>query len=169
MERSNVVSYLAAALLGLSMLSGNAVGQQKPLKEQIVGSWAFVSGPTKRPDGTLQWGSNPKGVAIFTENGRFSELIMRSDRPKFMANNRLQGTPDDNAATAQGTVSSFGTYSVDEAKKTYTLRIEGSSYPNQEGTEITRPFTIIGDELTATNPTPTVGGPPSQLVWRRIK
>ena len=71
--------------------------------------------------------------------------------------------------TAQGTISTYGTYTVDEMKKTYTLRIEGSTYPNLEGTEITRPVTITGDEMTATNPTPTVGGPPSQLVWRRAK
>jgi Lipocalin-like domain len=94
---------------------------------------------------------------------------MRSDRAKFASNNRLQGTPDENKATAQGTISSFGTYTVDEGKKTYTLRIEGSSYPNWEGTEITRPVTITGDELTVTNPTPSVGGPPSQLVFRRVK
>jgi len=46
---------------------------------------------------------------------------MRSDSTKFAANNRLQGTADDNKAAAQGTISTYGTYSVDEAKKTYTL------------------------------------------------
>jgi hypothetical protein len=94
---------------------------------------------------------------------------MRSGRTKSAANNRLQGTADDNKAAAQGTISTYGTYSVDEAKKTYTLRIEGSSYPNWEGTEITRPVTITGDEMTVTNPSPSVGGPPSQLVFRRAK
>jgi hypothetical protein len=67
------------------------------------------------------------------------------------------------------TISSFGTYTVNEANKTYTLRYEGSSYPNLEATESVRPFTIAGDELTVTNPAPTVGGPPSQLVYRRAK
>ena len=61
------------------------------------------------------------------------------------------------------------TYTVDEANKTYSLRYEGSSYPNLEGTVSTRPFTIMGDELRVTNPAPTVGGPPSQLVYRRAK
>ena len=52
------------------------------------------------------------------------------------------------------------TYSVNEANKTYTIRYEGSSYPNLEGTEQTRSFTITGDELRVTNPAPSVGGPP---------
>jgi Lipocalin-like domain len=94
---------------------------------------------------------------------------MRGDRPKFASNNRAQGTPEENKAVAIGTISSFGTYTVDEANKTYVLRYEGSSYPNQEGTASTRPFTIAGDELKVTNPSPTVGGPPSQLVYRRAK
>jgi hypothetical protein len=150
-------------------MSRNAVAQPKTLKEQLVGTWAFVSATTKRPDGSPQWGSNPKGLTIFTADGHFSDHIMRSDRPKFGSNNRLQGTPEDNKATAQGTISSYGTYSVDEANKTYTLRIEGSSYPNWEGTEITRPVTLTGDELTVTNPAPSIGGAPSQLVFRRAK
>ena len=169
MNRRNILSISAITALGLAMVPGSSVAQQKSLKEQLVGTWTPVSITTKRPDGSLQWGSNPKGIAIFTDNGRFSESVMRSDRTKFAANSRLQGTPDDNKATTQGTIVTYGTYSVDEAKKTYTLRIEGSSYPNFEGIEITRPVTITGDEMTATNPSPSSGGPPSQAVWRRAK
>ena len=169
MNRRSILSISSMTVLGLALVSSGTVAQQKSLKDQLVGTWTFNSATTKRPDGSLQWGSNPKGLAIFADNGRFSESIMRSDRTKFAANNRLQGTPDDNKVTAQGTISTYGTYTVDEMKKTYTLRIEGSTYPNLEGTEITRPVTITGDEMTATNPTPTVGGPPSQLVWRRAK
>jgi hypothetical protein len=169
MNRRSILSISAMTALGLALVPSGTVAQQKSLKDQLVGTWTFVSATTKRPDGSPQWGSNPKGLAIIADNGRFSESIMRSDRTKFAANNRLQGTPDDNKVTAQGTISTYGTYTVDEAKKTYTLRIEGSTYPNLEGTEITRPVTITGDEMTATNPSPTVGGPPSQLVWRRAK
>jgi len=42
---------------------------------------------------------------------------MRADLPKFGSGSRLQGTPDENKAIVQGTVSSFGTYTVDEGKK----------------------------------------------------
>ena len=159
----------AITMLGLALIPGSAISQQSSLKEQLVGTWTFVSSTTKNADGSPLWGSNPKGLVIFTDNGRFSSHTMRGDRPKFASNNRAQGTPEENKAVAIGTISSFGTYTVDEANKTYVLRYEGSSYPNQEGTASTRPFTIAGDELKVTNPSPTVGGPPSQLVYRRAK
>jgi Lipocalin-like domain len=146
-----------------------AFAQQKSLKEQLVGTWTLVSLTTQRPDGSLQWGSNPKGVLIFTDTGHFSTHVMRSDRPKFASNNRLTGTAEENKRAVEGNIASFGTYTVDEDKKTFTLRYEGSSYPNLEGSTSTRPFTITGDELHVTNPAPTIGGPASQQVFKRVK
>jgi hypothetical protein len=169
MNRRSILSLSAMTVFGLALLPGSSVAQQRTLKEQLVGTWTFVSSTTKLADGSPLWGANPKGLLIFTDNGRFSSITMRSDRPKFGSNNRAQGTPDENKAVALGTISSFGTYTVNEANKTYTLRYEASSYPNQEGTEVTRPFTIVGEELRSTNPAPTVGGPPSLLVSRRAK
>jgi hypothetical protein len=160
---------LSALILGLALPAGDAVAQQKSLKDQLVGAWTLVSSSTTLPDGTSQWGSNPKGLLIFSESGSFSSHTMRTDRPKFASNNRLSGTADENKAAMQGAVASFGTYSVDDAKRTFTLRYQGSSYPNLEGTDSIRPFAIVGDELRVTNPAPTAGGPPSQLVYRRVK
>jgi hypothetical protein len=169
MNWRSILTLSAITALGVALLPGTIMAQQKTLKEQLTGTWTFVSSTGKQPDGSPVWGSDPRGLLIFTDNGRYSSQLLRSDRPKFASNNRLQGTPDDNKATAQGTISSFGTYSVDEANKTYTIRFEGSSYPNQEGTEQVRPFTITGDELRVTNPTTTYGGPASQLFYRRAK
>jgi hypothetical protein len=160
---------LSMLLLAATLPACHAVAPQKSMKDQLVGTWTVVSATTKRPDGSLQWGANPKGLVIFTENGRYSSHIMRVDRPKFASNNRLQGTPDENNAAMRGAVATFGTYSVDDANKTFTIRIEGSTYPNLEGTRSTRPFILTGDELTVTNPEPTAGGGPSQLVYRRAR
>jgi len=171
MNRRMALAVTITALLGSGLVLGasDTFAQQKSLKQQLVGTWTFVSSTTKLPDGSPAWGSNPKGLVIFTENGRYSSQIMRSDRPKFASNNRAQGTPEENKAAVQGAISSFGTYSVNEANKTYTIRFEGSSYPNLEGTEQTRPFTFTGDELRVTNPSPSVGGAPSQVVYKRAK
>jgi hypothetical protein len=163
------LTLLSTLLLGVTLPAHDAGAQQKSLKDQLVGTWTIVSSTTKRPDGSSQWGSNLKGLVIFTQDGHYSSHLMRADRPKFAAKNRLQGTPEENKAVVQGSIASYGTYTVDEAKKTYTLRIEGSTYPNLEGTESTRPFTISGDELKVTNPAPSVGGPASQAVYKRAK
>jgi hypothetical protein len=169
MNRRTILSLSAVTALGFALPPSSAIAQQKSLKDQLVGTWAVVSSTTKLPDGSPAWGSNPKGLYIFTDNGRYSSHLLRSDRSKFASNNRATGTPEENKAAVLGNSSNFGTYSVNEANKTFTIRFEGSSFPNLEGTEQTRPFTISGDELTVTNPAPTVGGSPSQLVLKRAK
>ena len=167
--RRHGMLFFSLVLLTALIAAVPAVAQQKSLKDQLVGTWTLVSSSTTREDGSSQWGSNPKGIIIFTDNGRFASQTMRSDRAKFASNNRLKGTADENKAAFHGAIASYGTYSVDEAQKTYTLRIDGSTYPNLEGTSSTRPFTISGDELRVTNPAPTTGGPPSQQVFKRAK
>jgi Lipocalin-like domain len=115
MNWARIVGALTMIALALALPSTDAVAQQKTLKEQLVGAWTFVSSTTKLPDGSPSFGSDPKGLLIFTVDGRYSNQIHRSDLPKFASKNRLQGTPDENKAVVQGSVSSFGTYSVDEA------------------------------------------------------
>ena len=62
----------------------------------------------------------------------------------------------------------FGTYSVNGADKTLVFRIENSTFPNWNGTEQPRPFTLAGDELTYTNPAGSTGSP-TRIVLRRAK
>jgi len=168
MNRPSVFSTSVLMALGVALLPSNVVGQQKSIKEQLVGTWTFVSSTTKLPDGSPAWGTNPKGLLIFTENDYFSSQIVRSDLPKFASNNRAQGTPEENKAVIQGSIATFGTYTVDETKKNYTLKFEGSSFPNRAETEQTRAFTIAADELKVTNPSTSVGGS-SELVYKRAK
>lgn len=168
MKRRGVFGTYALLALGVALLPSSVVGQQKSIKDQLVGAWTFVSSTTKLPDGSPAWGTKPKGLLIFTENGYFSSQIVRSDLPKFASNNRTQGTPEENKAVVQGSIGTFGTYTVDETKKTYTLKFEGSSFPNRSETEQTRAFTIAADELKVANPSTSVGGS-SELVYKRAK
>src|SRR6266568_2662747 len=129
MNRRGIFSLSAITLLGLVLLPGAALPQQKSLKEQLIGTWAYVSSTAKLPDGSPLWGTNPRGLMILTADGHYSWQIFRSDRPKFASKNRMQGTPEENAASLQGSLSYFGTYSVDEAKKTIAAIVEGSTFP----------------------------------------
>jgi hypothetical protein len=167
MDRRTALTSTMLLCAGLAIVTSEATA--KTLKDQLVGAWTVVSSTTTLPEGGSAWGSNPKSLYIFTEDGHYSSHLMRSDRPKFKANSRVKGTAAENEAAVHGAISSFGTYSVDEANKTITIRFEGSSNPNREGTEQTRPFTIEGDELRVSNPAPSTGGPPSQLIYKRAK
>ena len=168
MRRSMPFILTALAALAVGLLPDNAKAQTKSLKDQLVGTWTFVSSTGKLADGSPAWGANPTGLLIFTDNGRYSSIIVRSDLPKFAAKNRMQGTPEENKAAVHGSIGGFGTYTVDEAKKSFTIRFEGSTYANNAGTEQTRPVTITGEELKIINPASTYGGQ-TELVYKRAK
>jgi hypothetical protein len=160
----------AIAVLALASMPDGAAAQQKSLKEQLVGTWAFVSSTGKLADGTSPWGTNPKGQLSFDTDGRYSSIIVRSDLAKYASNNRTQPSPAEAVATVQGAIAYFGTYAVNEADRSYIVRIDGSSYPNWSGTDLKQVVeTITADELKIRNPVPSYGGPPTLLTYRRAR
>jgi Lipocalin-like domain len=171
MDRFGALSLCAVAGLGLALLSSTASGQQKSLKEQIVGTWTYVSADTVAPDGkkTPTFGQNPAGLTIFGSDGRYVSLVVRNDIPKFAANSRAAGTAEENKAVVQGGIATFGRYTINEADHTITLNIERSSYPNWNGTEQKRPITITGDELKYIVAEASAGGGRGEVVLRRAK
>jgi Lipocalin-like domain len=186
MNRRSTFGVVALAAFGLLMLpvaghSQNAqqrpaaaekpatpAGPPKSMKEAIVGSWSLLIDDAVKPDGTHtpNFGPNPIGVAMFSADGHFSVTIVRAGRPKFASNNRTTGTADENKAAVAGANAFFGTYALNEADKTLTLRVEASTYPNLDGTQQKRTITSLtaGDELTWTNPA-TKG----EVAWKWIK
>ena len=151
----------AVAALGMSLLAGSAAGQQKSLKEQLLGTWTLVS-----HESVSMYGANPKGIAFFDAGGQFIITVMRSDRAKYAINHPARGTDEENKVTAQGTMTYFGTYSLSEADRTISIHIEAASFPNWSGADQTRTFAITGDELTLT--ARALGGS-ADVVWRRAK
>src|SRR6266852_2435015 len=122
MKQRNMLVVFVIAALGLTLsFGGTVVAQQKSIKEQLVGTWGYVSSNATRQDGNSLWGEHANGLFILTESGYFSWQVFRSDRPKFASNNRLNATPDELKATNQGSLAYFGTYSVDEANNTVTF------------------------------------------------
>ena len=105
---------------------------------------------------------------MFEPSGHFSAVLLAANLPKYASNNRLQATTDEYSATAKGTLTFFGTYSVSGTD--LNLRVQGSSYPNWEATNQKRTnVSITGDELKYTQPAPSNGGPATVVVWKRAK
>jgi hypothetical protein len=157
----SILGLSAIATLGLVLLPSNATGQQKSLKDQLVGTWTVVSWDQSNKDGSKfqRFGADPKGVNVFDANGRFVVMYARADLPKIAANNPSNPTPEEAKAITAGAISYFGTYTVDEATKTITLRIEASTFPNLVGPDQKRTITsLTADELKYSNPVPLTGG-----------
>jgi hypothetical protein len=166
MNRLSTLRMITITLLGTVLFASAARAQTA---KDLIGAWTLVSDENVRADGSRVqvMGPNPQGFLIFNADGRYSLQLLRPGRPKFASNNRMEGTPEENKAAVQGANPHWGTYSVNEANKTIDFKIEHAFFPNWEGTEQKRPFTINGDELKYTA-TASTGGM-AELVWRRAK
>jgi hypothetical protein len=163
------VGTCVAAIRAIASLLANAFGQQRSPAEQLIGTWTLVSHEAVRKDGSkfFPYGSSPKGVALF-DSSRFIITVMRSDRPKYEIELPSKGTAEENKATAEGTMTYFGTYSVNEAGRIIAIHIEQSSFPNWSGTDQLREFAISGDQLTLTARALATGGH-AGVVWNRAQ
>ncbi len=169
MVRHNVLKIAVVSALILGPSHGDAMAQRQSLKTQLVGSWVYVSSSAKLADGSPQWGTNPKGLLIFTDDGHFSWQVFRSDRPRFASNDRTKGTPEENKATLRGSLAYFGTYSVDDPNKALITHIEGSTFPNSEGEEQQRVIMrLTADDLIYVNAENTLGTR-VEAVWKRFR
>ena len=114
------------------------------------------SGPTRR------------GMLSFDSSGRYSLQICRPGRAKFASNNRVKGTAEENQATVSGCNPHWGKYSVDEKDHAIIFQIEYAMFPNWEGIQQKRSYTITGNDLKYVTPAESGGGIP-EVVWRRAK
>ena len=169
MKHRRILSAYVVAALGLSLPTNGVCGQQSSLKDELVGTWMAVSWEQKKSDGTTlqQFGASPAGMAVFDAGGRYVITVMRSDRAKNTSSALWQGTAEENAATANGTQTYFGTYSVNEADHSIAIHVAGSSFPNWNGTDQKRFVAIKGDRLTLTIRPPSGEG--VDVVWTRAK
>jgi Lipocalin-like domain len=158
------------AMIGIACSVSGGLAQQKTLKDQLVGTWTLVSAEAMEPSGNrlpLVRGGSLKGLQIFTDSGKVSFQII-GDHAMVASKDLLKMTPDELKATAESVLSYFGSYTVNEAEKSYTIQIEASTFANQTTTPAKRLVEINGDEMKVTNPGRLAGGQ-TTIVWKRAK
>jgi Lipocalin-like domain len=161
---------MVAAALTLAATAANA--QQKSLKDRLAGTWHFVIAEVTAPDGTksFPFGPKPRGMVIFTPQGDFMQIHIAAEVPKIANGNRLQATPEEYAGIMRGTIAQFGTYTVDEEKKQFTMKFIASTFPNWEGVSQTRTIDKLTDEeFINTNPQVGAGRGSAYNLYRRAK
>ena len=165
MLRAGWLGIAAFTALMFAPLTGNAAS----LKD-LTGTWEFVSN-TANLDGKLVelFGPAGKGLMILSPNGRYTIVIVRSGLPKFASGSRMHGTEEENKAVVGGSNAHFGTFAVDEATSVLTFRIMGATFPNWEGAEQRRSFSLNGDVLKYVIPTSTTGTGQGEVIWKRLR
>jgi hypothetical protein len=173
----HALSVCAVAALGLTALPGSSIAQQKSTKDMLVGAWTLLLVDGVKSDGTHvpQFGPNPDGMLMFSPTGRYSVQFERASLPKIKANDREKATAEESKAITTGTLAHFGSYSVNDADKTFTMHIESSTFPNWDGTKQVRKITALTDDVLTYNvANPSAAGAAGdiaqlELVWRRVK
>lgn len=154
-NRRSVINTAVVTALGLVLTQSHLVAQSA---RKLVGTWTLVSADT--------FGPSPMGSLMFDTDGRFSAIFLRADLPRYASNSRVDGTPDDYKTTVNGAVAVFGTYTL--IGTDLNFHIEGSTFPNWNGINQKRTnVSLSGTELKYTQPTPSAGGPPLVVVWKR--
>lgn len=160
-----VVVGLAAA----APLWPHAVASEIKAADKIVGTWSLVSLDVHRGDEQIEvFGPRPRGIQIMAHDGRFAVITLREQLPRYASGNRMLGTAEEYEAIGKGANASYGRYTVDETAQTITFHVEASTFPNWEGDEQVRAFTLEGDRWSYVNPVPTVGPGNAHVVWQRL-
>lgn len=175
MKKHFALPLAALAIFGVSV-TGSSLAQtsaaSRSIKDQITGSWSLISNENIKADGTKWYpiGANPKGKLIFDSDGNFIAMTRVEKLPKITSGNRMAATDEEYKTILRGVNAYYGTYTVDEASKTVTFKIEGATFPNWEGQEQKRPVAFTGaDQMSYSNSSPTTGEGTTTLTWKRTK
>ena len=161
---------LKPCTLGLFCLIGTmSIAVAAPALPTLTGTWTLVAADVIHPDGSRarDYGAAPKGLLMIDNQGHYSLQIFQEERPRFASGDKQTGAPTEFAAAVRGCSTHYGIISVDPAGHTLTFRIEGASFPNWEGAQQQRHYTLTGDELSYRVPPRPDGNTPIS-VWRRL-
>ena len=153
-------------IVGIAMLAASiATASAQTLKDQLMGVWTLVSNIEKYQDGKEKstFGPQGKGLLILDRTGWFSLQIIGGDRAK------QTGRPVNPIGPA---ITYFGTYTVGEGDKSLVYKVQGSTYPNFEGTEQKATITIVNADAMTYVRAPIAGPQGSfvpTLTWKRAK
>jgi hypothetical protein len=163
-----MIEKIALSTLALMIGLGAPSAAMAQTATDLVGTWTMAANVNTGQDGKKVDVFGPKGTgfAIFESNGRFALININPDTPKFAANSRAQGTPEENKAAVLGGIGLYGTYSVSD--KVINFKVEGSTYPNWTGTDQKRTVSkFTADEFIWT--VAASAGGTSEVTWKRVK
>jgi hypothetical protein len=148
---------------------------EKPLDKEsapIIGAWKLISFEVRREnDVVYPFGKNAQGIIMYTDSGLMSVHLMRPDRPQFASGDQLRGTDEEIKANYEGFVSYYGPYELNRKEGFVIHHLEGSLFPNWEGTSHKRFFEFSGNQLKLITP-PTLWGGGEIVainIWERIE
>jgi hypothetical protein len=141
------------------------------LRNQLVGTWRFVSSTQRLADGTtrpdVQTGRDGVGYLIYTQTGQVCVVVGNSERPRWKS--LAAPTEAEVRSAFDGLTAYAGTFQVNEAEHSVVHHIEIDRVPNSVGAERKRFCTISGGRLTLKAAPPLPAGVQEwTIVWERV-
>lgn len=158
-------------LIGMTfaMLAGLAAREAPAAESPLRGTWVLVAADKILSSGerVRDYGEKPEGRLIVDAAGRYSLQIFKSERLRFATDSKADGSADEFKSAAMGSSTHYGSVTVDDANGLLVFSIEGSSFPNWEGTVQKRQYALDGGTLTYRVP-PRADGSIPVSVWRKL-
>lgn len=120
------------------------------LKEEIKGLWSllsYIEVPINGTNSLFPLGKKPKGFMVFSEGDFMSLQISGENRQNGADDDRFTSNVLQLASSARSYVALSGLYRIHPQLPIVNFKIFTSLFPNWEGKEITRNFTMEGDTL----------------------
>ena len=160
-----VVLSVAVFVIGAS---GTLIAQSP----DVVGTWKLLSASATTTGGErndISLGPNPKGLLIYSRDGKMTVIISQSGRKLLSGSDRFVSPPNEQAAAFVTFFAYGGRYSVTGDKITH--HVEVASVENWVNTDLVRIIKIEGDRMTLITPTLSVRGrmQTTELVWERLR
>jgi hypothetical protein len=170
MNKRGALTVPLIALTAISAVAFCGAADAASLRDQLVGTWIYVSSTAKREDGSSVQRPSLQGAVTYTADGHFHFITTPTNAPKYASNDPAQPSPDEAMALASRSISYTGTYTVDENTRTVLANVETSTFPNLVGAPNQRRIvtSISEDEMKFTNPR-SPAGLTLEFVWKRAK
>src|SRR5260221_13979003 len=144
--------------LALAVPAGDAAAQTM---KSVAGGYSAVSVPA--------FGDKPRGMMILTANGRYTIVVGSASMAKIASGARTKATAAENKMVVDSSIAHYGKYTIDDGGKAITFHVEMATFPNWDGQPQKRALKVKRDTLSYTVTAPSAGGPPNDVVWKRVK
>jgi hypothetical protein len=140
--------------------------QQSEIIEQLVGAWTLVAWYETTADGEVRYplGENAIGQIIYTADRRVAAQLVASSQARLHSEDWREATEAESARAWKNYFGYFGAFSIDLDRQAVVHHIEGSWFPNLQGTDQVRRFRFEGKQLVLDADT---GWGKVHIVWRR--
>jgi mxaD protein len=136
------------------------------IKERLLGAWTLVEWSEQQADKSKVFplGDDAIGQIIYTADGYVAAQLARGGRRSFPSRDWRDAGQDDAARAFKDYFGYFGTFSIDTERQVVTHHVEGSWFPNLEGSDQERHYRFENDQLVLDADTDwgTV-----KIVWRK--